>query len=284
VLDVLIWDKDSRQRQNVRLRDESALPLRAGDLVRIEAVLTRPAHAYLFLIETTGTVTPLFPWLGGDWSKPPVEDLPRDLLSLPEQRTAAGELGGFEVAGARGMETLVLALRDSPLPPSFDLPGLLAGLPPQREQDLHALVWFDNGLVKRDDLSRGFASFNPQRIDDPVLQTQDVLRRRLRRDFVFFTAVSYALQGDEAKGTLDEARRVPVRQRACAGQQRCPVGPRPGCAAKGRGPRTCARHRGAADPGRPDRRGDRPAEQGPRRPAQGRAGLHHRPGAGRAQA
>jgi hypothetical protein len=197
-LDLRIWGKDPKRRQDLRLRDISALPLQPGDLVRVEAILPSPAYPYLFLIETTGKVTPIYPWKNGDWQQRPAEEKPKEKLNLPEQLTSKGEVGGFEVApGDRGMETMVLAVRDTPLPAGFDLAQLLAGMPKQREQDLGAVVWFDNGImVKRDDVDRGFVSFDPKRINDPVLQAQNLLQLKLRGNFDFFTAVSYAIKGD----------------------------------------------------------------------------------------
>jgi hypothetical protein len=56
-------------------------------------------------------------------------------------------------------------------------------------------VWFENGAVVRNEAERAFQSFDPVRIDDPVLQTQDLLKRTLLgRHFDYMRAVSYANQ------------------------------------------------------------------------------------------
>jgi hypothetical protein len=164
-------------------------------VVRIQADLNRPAYVYLLMIETTGRVTPVYPWQQGSWGSRPRTDKAISKLRLPEQLTPEGELGGFEVAeGQSGMETLVLLARETPLPREVDLRRMLAGMPVQRAQSLRSVVWFSNGQVDATGL-RSFKSFDPKRIDDPVLQTQARLVRQLGEHFPCIRAVSYALLG-----------------------------------------------------------------------------------------
>jgi hypothetical protein len=89
----------------------------------------------------------------------------------------------------------MLLVRETPLPPKVALEQLLAEVPPQRQQDPRAVVWFENGQVVRHEKERAFALFDPQRIDDPVLQTQVALQDRLQPYFTYTRAVSYANQG-----------------------------------------------------------------------------------------
>jgi hypothetical protein len=62
-------------------------------------------------------------------------------------------------------------------------------------QNQHAVVWFQNGEVVRDDAERGPDFFDPERIDDPVLRTQRLLRERLGSRFSYTRAVSFANMG-----------------------------------------------------------------------------------------
>jgi hypothetical protein len=194
-IDARVWEPGNRRRQDVRLNQGAALPLKAGDRVRVEAELNRPAYLYVILIDTAGEVQPIYPWRQGRWDQRPADERPLPSLRLPEEKAQGGKEGGWEVApGPPGMETLVLLVRETPLPPDVALDQLLAGLPPQASQGPRAVVWFENGEVVRHEAERKFASFNPQQIDDPVLQTQALLRERLQPHFAYSRAVSYTNQ------------------------------------------------------------------------------------------
>jgi hypothetical protein len=184
------------RRWGHRLPDADALPLQAEDQVRIEVELNREAYLYVLQIDTEGRVTPVYPWKGGKWPDRPEGERKRRRLSLPEESARGGGEGGWEVAeGPPGMETMVLLAREEPLPRALDLAGLLGRLPPQRQQGRRSVVWFENGEVVVHEPERGFKSFDAKRIDDPVLQTQEVLRRTLLgRHFDYMRAVSYANQ------------------------------------------------------------------------------------------
>jgi hypothetical protein len=194
-IDARIWERENPRRQDVRLNEEGTLPVKAGDWVRVEAQVDRPAYLYVILIDTEGKVQPIYPWEEGRWNRPQAEQ-PRASLRLPEKRSPTGELAGWRVQPEPpGMDTLMLLVRQTPLPPEVALEPLLADVPPQRQQDPRAVVWFENGEVVRHETERAFALFDPQRIDDPVLQTQVVLQERLRPYFAYTRAVSYANQG-----------------------------------------------------------------------------------------
>jgi hypothetical protein len=189
-IDLRVWDDQHPLRRDRRLNQEGALPLKPGDQVRIEARLNRPAYVYLLLIGTTGRVDPLYPWEPGEWDTRPADEEPIDRLDLPE----APNKGWRVKAGEPGMETLILLAREAPLGRDVDLAVLLRGIPRQREQHLQAVVWFENGEVVRDEPERAFAFF-AEEINDPVLQTQALLKGRLQRHFSYSRAVSYAHRG-----------------------------------------------------------------------------------------
>jgi hypothetical protein len=195
-IDLRVWEPGNRDRQGLRLSDPGALPLKADDRVRIEAELNRPAYLYVLQIDTEGKVAPVYPWRKGEWHNRPTEDQKRRRLSLPEEDPREGGVGGWKVAeGPPGMETMVLLAREEPLPRDVDLAKLLGHLGPQRQQGRRSVAWFENGEVVAHEPERAFKSFDPARIDDPVLQTQEVLRRTLLgRHFDYLRAVSYANQ------------------------------------------------------------------------------------------
>lgn len=197
-IDARVWDPRQPGRRDRGLRDVGTLPLKAGDRVRIETRLNRPAFQYIVQIETTGHVVPLYPWKPNTWERP-AEERAHMTVNLPENSTRDGQVGGWEVGDKDppGMETLVLLVRESPLPRDFDLAKLLGNLhlPPQRMQNQLAAVWFEDGAVVLRPTTRSFKSFDPQRINDPVLQTQHQLWKHLHKHFACLRAVSYANVG-----------------------------------------------------------------------------------------
>jgi serine/threonine protein kinase len=196
-VNVWIWNPDNPARERLTLNDPRAMPLRAGDQIRVEATVTRPAHLYLVWIDADGMAQPVYPWKPGDWSKLAVADSPVTHISLP-----ANESKGWPIKkGASGMETLLLLAREKPL--DLDLNTQFGGLPRPALQDSRALVWFDDWVLVRskapsertaETRDRG-PSFFEVDIKDPVLQTQELLKNRLSNHFSMMRAVSFANQG-----------------------------------------------------------------------------------------
>jgi hypothetical protein len=196
-VNVRIWDPQDPARQRLALNDRGAMPLRAGDQIRVEARVNRPAHLYLVWIDADGVAQPVYPWKPGDWSQLAAEDSPVTHVSLP-----ANEGKGWPIKkGASGMETLLLLARENPL--DLDLKSQLGDLPRPAFQDARSLVWFDDWALVRD----GGASTAPAQshdrgpsffevdIKDPVLQTQGLLKERFKDHFTMMRAVSFANQG-----------------------------------------------------------------------------------------
>ena len=169
------------------------MPLRSGDQIRIRATLNHKAYVYLAWIDRNGVVAPLYPWAPGNWQEKPKGEAFVQNVRLPADRKCAWPIEGLD-----GMETVLLLARDTPLPESVNLRELLAGLPKQPMQDTKALVWFCNGEVvtKARDLHRGPQYWNPQRIDDPVYQTQRLIYEKLSPYFELIYANSFAFQGE----------------------------------------------------------------------------------------
>jgi predicted Ser/Thr protein kinase len=191
-VDVLVWDLDDDSRRGLGVRRPGALPLTAGDQVRVEARLSRPAFVYLVWIDSRGDAWPVYPWEPGDWARCPAEGSPTNRVALPEKRDR-----GWPMEGAPGMETFLLLARDTPLPEGFPLAELLSGLGPQRMQSEHSLVEFENGQVVtvEEDRQRGPQFFDPRRIDDPVLQSQQQIAEKLGPHFALIRGMSFAFRG-----------------------------------------------------------------------------------------
>jgi tRNA A-37 threonylcarbamoyl transferase component Bud32 len=191
--DVIVWTKAGGAPRRMRLSDDGALPLHAGDQFRIEAKVTPKAYLYLFWIDTEAQVIPIYPWAPGQWGTRPADESPRDELTLP-----ANETKGYKITGDReGMETLLLLARPSPLDADdAAVKGWFADLQPQRPvQNPLSAVWFENGQVVQNDARRKRQWFEEGDIDDPVLRMQRLLRERLQPHAAFTSAVSFAKQG-----------------------------------------------------------------------------------------
>ena len=140
-----------------------------------------------------GQVYPVYPWRPGDWEERPAREEPVRKLRRPEALDEFYQLP----ADTPGMVTLVLLARETPLPLDVDPRAELGALRPQKEQDLRATVWFENGEAVQDEPGRRAMRFDVTRRDDPVLAAQERIRSRLlgRHHFDYARAVSFACQG-----------------------------------------------------------------------------------------
>jgi hypothetical protein len=76
-----------------------------------------------------------------------------------------------------------------------DLRGLLTCLPTQTMQGPGAAVWFEDWQVVHGEATREPNFFDEHRHEDPVMETQRLLRERLGRYCSYSRAVSFANQG-----------------------------------------------------------------------------------------
>jgi len=95
----LFEDGDIQRR--VELVDTPG-PVISGDRIRIEADLTRAAHAYLYWLDSSGDVSQVWPTDG--------EPTKVIKLALP-----AGETDGYELYGTAGTEICILILSETPI-------------------------------------------------------------------------------------------------------------------------------------------------------------------------
>lgn len=186
-IDVVIHDP---VRGDLNLLDPDVVPLRPGDQFAVEAELDRPVYCYVLWIDADGTVDPVYPWKPGHWDDRPAEEEPVRRLRRP-----AGLDAFYSIKpSSPGMETLVLLVRDTPLPRDKDLKAELGQIPPQTAQTLRATVWFENGQVVRGEAGRA-SNWDEQRIDDPLRATQEQIRSRLGALFPYTRTVSFADRG-----------------------------------------------------------------------------------------
>jgi tRNA A-37 threonylcarbamoyl transferase component Bud32 len=122
---VRVWSEDDKPGQTVG-RD-GALPVRNGEFMQIEARLNRPGHIYLLWVGSGGKIKPLYPWNDGlklihkDPGAAPPRREPRAVVYSPPDRGH-----GWKMGGKRGLDTIVLAARRTPLPDGVSL-GQLRG-------------------------------------------------------------------------------------------------------------------------------------------------------------
>jgi hypothetical protein len=109
-LDVRVWKKADTSK-GLLLGTAGALPLRAGDWMRVEAQSNRPAYLYVIYLDARGEASPLFPWRQYDWVNRPAEEK-RTRLHLPEDPLK--DAAPLE-AGPSGIEAVLLLARDEPL-------------------------------------------------------------------------------------------------------------------------------------------------------------------------
>ncbi len=192
-IDVRVWDPDDERRHGLSLHEPAARPLKTDDLVRVEARLSRPAYVYILWVDSAGTVLPLFPWQPGDWGSRPLHESPVSQVSLP---AAADEAWPLE--GATGIETLLVLVRDSPLPAEVDLKQALSSLPLQSAESPKSLNEFVNGQVvyPHQSTDRGPQLNDPQKIDDSILAAQRIIQEKIGEHFPYTHAVCFANGGE----------------------------------------------------------------------------------------
>jgi serine/threonine protein kinase len=199
-VDVRVLKKEHLDDPPRYLWQQGVRPLIAGDEVRIEANLNRPAYVYFLQILASGKVVWQHPWLEGDWKQRDAEkDVPRQDLSLPVGEDMFSPLG----AGPSGVESFMLLVRDEKLPAEGDaeLAAVFANLPPQtRLRDANLAAWLENGrlLSDKDDPHRGPILPEQARRDGSIMgRLQKALRDpKLIGYFPYTRAVCYGFQGD----------------------------------------------------------------------------------------
>jgi len=189
---VVAIDSADRSKPGVRLDEpRGALPVRAGEWMRLTVQVTEPAYCYCLWIDGRGNVVPLYPWNDGavevkDVNTPPPARRPTRVLSSPVN---IGSGWAFDRHG--GLETVLFLARRTPPAEDLRLGDLLAGMPPapMREPNELAVLRFDRDqsaaatILARD---RG-SEADAREIDRPPLERM----ARLRDKFELVRAVRF---------------------------------------------------------------------------------------------
>ncbi len=123
-LTVRVWSKDGR-KDGLEVDKPGALPLLPGEQVHLEAHLNQPAYSYLLWLDGQGHVSLLYPRQDHKFGSSPSDGSARETVHSPE---AVDE--GLKMKGPGGLETALLLVRRTPLPPSVDLVSSIGPLPP----------------------------------------------------------------------------------------------------------------------------------------------------------
>ncbi len=194
-LDAQMTREGDLLRQHVPLNDPASRPLRPGDEIRVEAKLNRLAYVYLVWIDTEGAVTPMYPWIDGDWNRREPE-AKASRFQLPQLN---GKWGAWPMGpGKPGLETMVLLCRDDLLPEDVDLKALLGTFGPQpfAGQDRHAVSWFENGTTVRDEAQRAPLT-TPVEGSNPLERLNSEIHKRAKGHFGYTRAITYGNEGGE---------------------------------------------------------------------------------------
>jgi serine/threonine protein kinase len=185
---------DRLRRDWLKLRDPASRPMRPGDKVRVMVELVRPAYVYVVWVDTEGQVTPMYPWVDGDWDQLGTQEKGQS-FKLPRHE---GGWGAWTMGkGSSGFETIVLLCRDEPLPPDADIKSLLGTFGRQSfsEQDEKAVTWFKDGEAVLDEPGRGPIA-KPVEGGNALERVNHEIWRRAKQRFDFMRSVTYGNEGD----------------------------------------------------------------------------------------
>jgi serine/threonine protein kinase len=194
-VDVRVWKKGAEKQPGRRLHQAGVLPLKAGDCLRIEAELDRPAYLYVIQVLASGQAVPQYPWRGYVWHSRPAEERPRKHWSLPSAPGTGAPLD----PGPSGLEAIVLLAREEKLPAGADLAldRLFAELPrPKRLADPRLAAWFENGELVTTEPGRSIIRFDKEREVADLVSRARLLGARLRQQFSYTRVVYYGFQGE----------------------------------------------------------------------------------------
>jgi hypothetical protein len=171
-----------RSKNEVQVDEpRGALPVRAGERMRLMIEVTEPAYCYCLWIDGRGNLAPLYPWNNDgaveikDANTPLPGRRPTRVLFSPAY---IGSGWAFDRHG--GLETVLFLARRTPPEQELRLGDLLAGMPParMREPNELAVLRFDRDqsaaatILARD---RG-SEADAREIDRPLIERMAKLR------------------------------------------------------------------------------------------------------------
>jgi hypothetical protein len=192
-LDVRVW-KRANTSIGLNLAAAGALPLRAGDWMRVEADINHPAYVYAIYLDAEGDISPLFPWRKYNWDDRPAEQK-RTRLHLPEDPVK--DAAPLE-PGPSGIEAVLLLSRDEPLSPEEvgTLRRLLTKAPQGQFDPLRGAVWL--GVEERFTNAQDRKRLNLDQsgtVLDPVERMRRLVRGELKSLAGDVRGVCYHFQG-----------------------------------------------------------------------------------------
>jgi hypothetical protein len=192
-LTVRVWTRGQQSKWGRNVEDPRSLPVLPGELVHLEARLNQSAYVYLLWLDSEGHLSVLYPRHDGKFGGSPGGERPRETLHSPE-----ADDDGLKMKGAGGLETALLLVRRTPLPPDVDLAASIGRLPasPLRDQFEVAVLGGNEGqpVETRQMVSHRGIESETVKIDDPLVQ----LMARLRTiwHFEVIKAVRFAYRGE----------------------------------------------------------------------------------------
>ncbi|MFH1919337.1 MAG: helix-turn-helix domain-containing protein [Planctomycetota bacterium] len=200
-MDLRIWNGEGTPPGGFALADLGAVPLKEGDLARIEVAIDRSAYAYLLWIDVQGKAELIYPRMKQDRMKQdrdscpdPSDQVPIEQIELPEDGSEA-EGDAYSICGPEGMETIVLLL-SARRPADFDFCSGLPEFPCQEGLPAcTAVARFEYPSAKPTVRTRGVQK-KTKRINDPVFQIQTALRKSLGPCFTKILAISFPNAGE----------------------------------------------------------------------------------------
>ncbi len=192
-IDVRFWKQNRNEPgkfTEYALNHPLLLPLHNTDRFHISIKTNRPAYAYLFWVGSDSQVTPVYPWEFGKWdSRDFSKEKKIEQLEYPEDIASVDELQGDD----SGMETILLILRDEPIPQDEPVANWFKTLPkqdkitkdsyPQRFVNFQPLS--TNGETKRS------AGGKTIKIMDPIDELQSKLKEVLAKKNIYCTTFSF---------------------------------------------------------------------------------------------
>ena len=182
-------------KDNLRVEEPGALPVRASDWMSLEVHFNQPAFTYLVWLDCQGQAVPLYPWNYDsievkDLHQPPPVRRPAKVIMSPTLGT------GWKFGRRGGLETVLLLARRTPLGESTQLGSLLGALPTakMRQRDELAILGLGVGAGSVSTLLA--ANRGPEEEARAADEPLRAALLRLREHFELIRAVRFAHEGE----------------------------------------------------------------------------------------
>ncbi len=113
-LNVAIGKMSGKTRKMVPIEDPDALPVKAGDMMYLQAEYAEPAHTFIIWLDANGKVVPLYPWNFDELEQRDLEKPPPACQAVRVIMNPMTIGKGWKFGKGSGLETLVLLSRRAP--------------------------------------------------------------------------------------------------------------------------------------------------------------------------